>query len=224
MLYARGRGLSRGSRPERPRGRRALLAGVMAVAVALATAPAGAAASWCAFPHAPLPLDELRSADRATRVRADGPHDPRRRDHDRRGPRHLQPLRVLHARHPQLCIPALGEEDGPAGVADGLTGVTQLPAGVALAATLDPSLAPVRPGDRRRGGRQGRPVNLGPTVNIDRDPRWGRSFETYTEDPFLNARWRPTRSTGSRARARWRRSSTTRCTTRRPTATPPRTT
>ena len=40
-----------------------------------------------------------------------------------------------------LCIPKLGEEDGPAGVADGLTGVTQLPAGVALAATWDPSLA-----------------------------------------------------------------------------------
>ena len=30
-------------------------------------------------------------------------------------------------------------------------------------------------------------VDLGPTVNIDRDPRWGRSFEAYTEDPFLNA-------------------------------------
>ena len=23
-------------------------------------------------------------------------------------------------------------------------------------------------------------------MNIDRDPRWGRSFETYTEDPYLN--------------------------------------
>ena len=30
-------------------------------------------------------------------------------------------------------------------------------------------------------------VDLGPTVNIDRDPRWGRSFEAFTEDPFLNA-------------------------------------
>ena len=30
-------------------------------------------------------------------------------------------------------------------------------------------------------------VDLGPTVNIDRDPRWGRSFEAYTEDPYLNA-------------------------------------
>src|SRR4051812_21206818 len=42
---------------------------------------------------------------------------------------------------PALCIPAVGLEDGPAGVADGLTGVTELPAGVALAATWDPSLA-----------------------------------------------------------------------------------
>ena len=42
---------------------------------------------------------------------------------------------------PALCIPALGQEDGPLGVADGLTGVTQLPAGVSLAATCDPSLA-----------------------------------------------------------------------------------
>jgi beta-glucosidase len=87
-----------------------------------------------------------------------------------------------------LCIPDLGEEDGPNGVADSLQGVTQLPAGVSLAATFDPSLA-------RQYGQvvgqeelgKGAAVNLGPTINIDRDPRWGRSFEAFTEDPFLNA-------------------------------------
>jgi beta-glucosidase len=87
-----------------------------------------------------------------------------------------------------LCIPALGEEDGPAGVADQLTGVTQLPAGVALAATFDPTLAQQYGkviGSEELG--KGAAVNLGPTVNIDRDPRWGRSFEAFTEDPFLNA-------------------------------------
>jgi len=87
-----------------------------------------------------------------------------------------------------LCIPALGEEDGPAGVADSLTGVTQLPAGVDLAATFDPSLA--RQYGEVIGSEElgkGAAVNLGPTVNIDRDPRWGRSFEAFTEDPFLNA-------------------------------------
>jgi beta-glucosidase len=89
---------------------------------------------------------------------------------------------------PSLCIPAVGLEDGPAGVADGLTGVTQLPAGVALAATFDPSLAQQYGqviGAEEYG--KGASANLGPTVNMDRDPRWGRSFEALSEDPFLNA-------------------------------------
>jgi beta-glucosidase len=89
---------------------------------------------------------------------------------------------------PSLCIPQLGEEDGPSGVADQQTGVTQLPAGVALAATWDPALA--RQYGKVIGAEEwgkGASVNLGPTVNIDRDPRWGRSFEAYTEDPFLNS-------------------------------------
>jgi len=86
------------------------------------------------------------------------------------------------------CIPAVGLEDGPAGVADGMTGVTQLPAGVSLAATWDPALA------RQYGSvigaeeyGKGASANLGPTVNIDRDPRWGRSFEALSEDPYLNS-------------------------------------
>lgn len=90
---------------------------------------------------------------------------------------------------PKLCIPSIGLEDGPGGVGDKLRHVTALPAGVALAATWDPALA-------RRYGRvigteqkaKGVAVDLGPTVNIDRDPRWGRSFETFSEDPYLTAR------------------------------------
>ncbi len=89
---------------------------------------------------------------------------------------------------PSLCIPAIGEEDGPVGVGDGLTGVTQMPSAVSLAATFDTSLATQYGqvvGSEERG--KGAMVDLGPTVNIDRDPRWGRSFEAYTEDPYLNA-------------------------------------
>jgi beta-glucosidase len=99
-----------------------------------------------------------------------------------------QPYVFYMAAQPSLCIPAMGLEDGPLGVGDGLTGVTQLPSGVSLAATFDTSLA------RRYGAvigqeewGKGAAVNLGPTVNILRDPRWGRSFEAFTEDPFLNA-------------------------------------
>jgi beta-glucosidase len=89
---------------------------------------------------------------------------------------------------PGLCVPAMTLQDGPNGVGDGLTGVTQLPAGVSLAAAWDPSLAREYGkviGAEERG--KGKTVNLGPTINIDRDPRWGRSFEAYSEDPYLNA-------------------------------------
>ena len=90
------------------------------------------------------------------------------------------------AANPALCIPGLNLEDGPQGVADGVPGVTQLPAPVALAAAWDPALAReygTVVGSEERG--KGADVNLGPTVNIVRDPRWGRAFESYGEDPYL---------------------------------------
>lgn len=88
---------------------------------------------------------------------------------------------------PSLCIPALTLQDGPGGAGDGLTGVTQLPAPVALAATWDGKLAKqygAVVGAEQWG--KGVDVDLGPTVNIVRDPRWGRAFESYSEDPYLN--------------------------------------
>jgi len=69
---------------------------------------------------------------------------------------------------PSLCIPAMGEEDGPVGVGDGLTGVTELPSAVSLAATWDRVLATQYGqvvGSEERG--KGAMINLGPTVNID---------------------------------------------------------
>ncbi|HWG60413.1 MAG TPA: glycoside hydrolase family 3 C-terminal domain-containing protein [Streptosporangiaceae bacterium] len=88
--------------------------------------------------------------------------------------------------NPRLCIPALGLEDGPAGVADGMTGVTQLPSPGAATATWDTALeqqygAVVGAEEAGKGAN----INLGPTVNIVRDPRWGRAFESMGEDPYL---------------------------------------
>ncbi len=90
---------------------------------------------------------------------------------------------------PSECIPALKFQDGPAGVADGATGVTALPAPIAGAATWDTKLmyqyGKVIGVEARDKGIN---VLLGPMVNIVRDPRWGRSWETYGEDPYLNGR------------------------------------
>ena len=88
----------------------------------------------------------------------------------------------------RLCIPSVAMDDGPNGLADGLTGVTELPAGVSLAATFDPVLAK-RYGQVIGAEAAGKGIagTLGPSVDIVRDPRWGRAFETYGEDPYLNA-------------------------------------
>jgi beta-glucosidase len=85
-----------------------------------------------------------------------------------------------------LCIPAINLEDGPAGVGDGMSNVTQLPAPVDVAATWDTSA------EQEYGhvigaeqAAKGTTVDLGPTINIVRDPRWGRAFESIGEDPYL---------------------------------------
>jgi beta-glucosidase len=86
---------------------------------------------------------------------------------------------------PALCVPAMGLQDGPAGVGDSLDGVTELPDPTAVAATWDVNAAKqygTVMGQEFAG--KGANVVLGPTINIVRDPRWGRDFETYSEDPY----------------------------------------
>src|SRR5579859_928595 len=80
-----------------------------------------------------------------------------------------------------LCIPALNLEDGPAGVGDGMTNVTQLPAPVDAAATWDPSAEKLY--GQVIGAEQ---AAKGTTIDLVRDPRWGRAFESIGEDPYLN--------------------------------------
>jgi beta-glucosidase len=89
---------------------------------------------------------------------------------------------------PALCIPSLIEQDGSVGVAYGATGVTQLPAEISLGSAWDPTLAyqyGVVNGQEHRA--KGIAMVLGPGINIDRDPRWGRNFEMFSEDPLLTS-------------------------------------
>ena len=99
-----------------------------------------------------------------------------------------QPYVFYTAANPKLCLPALGYEDGPAGVADGLTNVTQFPASIALAASFSRNnalLYGITLGAEQSA--KGSAADLGPTINIDRDARWGRTFESLSEDPALTA-------------------------------------
>jgi beta-glucosidase len=89
---------------------------------------------------------------------------------------------------PTLCIPALIEQDDSQGVGTQATGVTQLPSSVALSSAWSTSLAyqyGVVNGAEHWG--KGIDMALGPGVNIQRDPRWGRNFEMLSEDPYLSS-------------------------------------
>src|SRR5438105_895105 len=88
----------------------------------------------------------------------------------------------------RLGIPALHLQDGPAGVGDGVQGVTALPAPICLAAAFDRDLARQYGtviGVEARG--KGVHVSLGPMINMVRAPQDGRAFETFREDPYLSS-------------------------------------
>ena len=89
----------------------------------------------------------------------------------------------------RLELPALCFGDGPAGVGNGLTRVTEFPAPIAGASTWDVELMNaygIALGEEHDG--KSRNVVLAPTINILRTPRWGRAAESLGEDPYLTGR------------------------------------
>jgi len=103
---------------------------------------------------------------------------------------------------PRLGIPAIKMTDGPMGVRSWLGSsaitnapnavkieATSFPAGIAMAATWDPALVQREAQAIAQEVKAlGRDMILGPTVNINRQPLWGRNFEGYGEDPYLAGR------------------------------------
>ncbi len=93
---------------------------------------------------------------------------------------------------PRLGVPALLMSDAGLGVTNpgyrpGDT-ATALPAGLALAASFNPSLARAAGEAIGREARsRGFNVQLAGAMNLARDPRNGRNFEYLSEDPFLSA-------------------------------------
>jgi len=89
---------------------------------------------------------------------------------------------------PRLGLGPLYLEDGPQGVADTMTRVTQWPSIMTLAQAWRPEL--MLEMGAAMGAEQvlkGSNVMLGPAVSLVRVPMSGRNFEFLSEDPFLNA-------------------------------------
>jgi len=87
----------------------------------------------------------------------------------------------------RLGIPLLNHEEGLHGLQ--APGATSYPQPIALAASFDPALVEevmtaVAQETRARGAHH----TLAPVVDVMRDPRWGRTEETYGEDPYLVSR------------------------------------
>jgi beta-glucosidase len=87
----------------------------------------------------------------------------------------------------RLGIPAIAHEEVCSGVM--ARGSTIFPQAIGVASTWDPELNrqladAVRAQMRAMGSHQG----LSPVLDVVRDPRWGRTEETYGEDPYLVAR------------------------------------
>jgi len=103
----------------------------------------------------------------------------------------------------RLGIPSIRMSDGPLGIrswsgpssemraedAKEKVQTTAFPAGVAMAATWDTELVQSEgQAIAQEMKALGRDMILGPTVNINRTPLWGRNFEGYGEDPYLTSR------------------------------------
>ncbi len=93
---------------------------------------------------------------------------------------------------PRLGVPALLMSDAGLGVTNpgyrpGDT-ATAMPAGLALAASFNPALARTA-GEAigREASSRGFNVQLAGAMNLTRDPRNGRNYEYYSEDPLLSA-------------------------------------
>jgi beta-glucosidase len=87
----------------------------------------------------------------------------------------------------RLGIPAIVHEESTAGFC--ARDADQFPQAIGLAATFEPDLA-LRMGRviREQMRAVGARLTLAPVLDIARDPRWGRTEETYGEDPWLASR------------------------------------
>jgi beta-glucosidase len=89
--------------------------------------------------------------------------------------------------HTRLGIPTIVHEESCAGFT--ARDATQFPQAIGLASTFDPELVEavaevIRVQMRAVGARQ----TLAPVLDVTRDPRWGRTEETYGESAYLASR------------------------------------
>src|SRR4051794_10095515 len=108
----------------------------------------------------------------------------------RRGPREaaefVNAIQHWVMEHTRLAIPVMYHEEALHGLAAAKG--TNFPVPIALASSWDPPLVErVMTVAAREARARGAQQVLSPVIDLARDPRWGRTEETYGEDPHLTA-------------------------------------
>lgn len=86
---------------------------------------------------------------------------------------------------PELRVPAFVMTDGPTGLRNGEK-ATVMPASITLASSFDPAVATATGTAIAQDARdRGQDLLFAPGFNLARNPRAGRTFEYYGEDPLL---------------------------------------
>ncbi len=109
----------------------------------------------------------------------------------RRGPKEMaeftNTVQKWMIENTRLGIPVMFHEEALHGLAT--TKATSFPQAIALASTWHPELVKdVFTATAREVRSRGAQQVLSPVLDIVRDPRWGRTEETYGEDPYLASR------------------------------------
>ena len=113
------------------------------------------------------------------------------RPSEHRGPREMaeftNTVQTWIMEHTRLGVPILFHEECLHGLV--APGATSYPQAIALASTWDPALVhEVFTATAQEARARGAQQCLMPVLDLARDPRWGRTEETYGEDPFLVSR------------------------------------
>jgi beta-glucosidase len=134
--------------------------------------------------------DHAFSAEAAARFIANGIGEVTRPSdkHDAKGAAELaNAVQKYLLEKTRLGIPTTFHEEALHGLV--APGGTSFPQAIALAATFDPALLEqVFTVAARQARARGVQHVLAPVIDVARDPRWGRTEETYGEDPYLVTR------------------------------------
>lgn len=158
----------------------------LATAVALTPALNGAAAK--AAPPRPWMNTALTDSQRATKLlKAMNLSQKIHMLHGRKPlEKHTPAIGYIPA-IPELGIPEFVHSDGPAGVRNGRDAATKFPAPISYAASWDTRVSAM---EGRVAGEEslalGTDLIYGPGFNLARNPRGGRTFEYFGEDPYLS--------------------------------------